>query len=252
MPLLDWVGWDDWGYNGVVSLATDPVEPEPGLRRGRHVHQRLGPEQRRDPALRRPRRDLAGAAAAVQARRQHARPRHGRAARRRPQPQQRPLLRRAQRQRPVAQHRLRRHLGEGDRLPQPRQLRAGPERPQRLPQRQPGRRVGDLRRDDGHRAARATQTIYVGVADKENTVYRSTDARRDLGARSPASRPGTSRTRACSTRRRLALPRHQRHRRPVRRRQGRRVAVRDRDRRLDPDQPAPVDRAPTTTSATAA
>ncbi|MFI6794021.1 cellulose binding domain-containing protein [Streptosporangium canum] len=25
-PLLDWVGWDRWGYNGVVSLATDPVE----------------------------------------------------------------------------------------------------------------------------------------------------------------------------------------------------------------------------------
>ncbi|MEV4750806.1 cellulose binding domain-containing protein [Streptosporangium amethystogenes subsp. fukuiense] len=25
-PLLDWVGWDKWGYNGVVSLATDPVE----------------------------------------------------------------------------------------------------------------------------------------------------------------------------------------------------------------------------------
>ncbi len=27
VPLLDWVGWDDWGYNGVVSLASDPVEP---------------------------------------------------------------------------------------------------------------------------------------------------------------------------------------------------------------------------------
>ncbi|WP_089205192.1 cellulose binding domain-containing protein [Streptosporangium subroseum] len=25
-PLLDWVGLDKWGYNGVVSLATDPVE----------------------------------------------------------------------------------------------------------------------------------------------------------------------------------------------------------------------------------
>jgi xyloglucan-specific exo-beta-1,4-glucanase len=24
-PLLDWVGQDNWGYNGVVSLATDPV-----------------------------------------------------------------------------------------------------------------------------------------------------------------------------------------------------------------------------------
>ncbi|HEU5127354.1 MAG TPA: cellulose binding domain-containing protein [Glycomyces sp.] len=26
-PLLDWVGWDQWGYTGVVSVATDPVEP---------------------------------------------------------------------------------------------------------------------------------------------------------------------------------------------------------------------------------
>ena len=28
IPLLDWVGWDRWGYNGVVSLATDPVDPD--------------------------------------------------------------------------------------------------------------------------------------------------------------------------------------------------------------------------------
>ncbi|GAB3223197.1 cellulose binding domain-containing protein [Glycomyces halotolerans] len=26
-PLLDWVGWDQWGYTGVASVATDPVEP---------------------------------------------------------------------------------------------------------------------------------------------------------------------------------------------------------------------------------
>ncbi|GAB3456736.1 WD40/YVTN/BNR-like repeat-containing protein [Actinophytocola sediminis] len=26
-PLLDWVGWADWGFNGVVSLATDAVDP---------------------------------------------------------------------------------------------------------------------------------------------------------------------------------------------------------------------------------
>jgi hypothetical protein len=25
-PLLDWVGWDRWGWNGVLSIATDPVE----------------------------------------------------------------------------------------------------------------------------------------------------------------------------------------------------------------------------------
>ena len=26
IPLLDWVGWDRWGWNGVHSLATDPVQ----------------------------------------------------------------------------------------------------------------------------------------------------------------------------------------------------------------------------------
>lgn len=26
LPLLDWVGWDNWGWNGVLSLATDPVD----------------------------------------------------------------------------------------------------------------------------------------------------------------------------------------------------------------------------------
>jgi hypothetical protein len=25
-PLLDWVGWDRWGWNGVLSMATDPVQ----------------------------------------------------------------------------------------------------------------------------------------------------------------------------------------------------------------------------------
>ena len=26
IPLLDWVGWDNWGFNGVSSLAADPVD----------------------------------------------------------------------------------------------------------------------------------------------------------------------------------------------------------------------------------
>lgn len=26
-PLTDWIGWDDWGLTGIVSLATDTVEP---------------------------------------------------------------------------------------------------------------------------------------------------------------------------------------------------------------------------------
>ncbi len=28
IPLLDHVGWDDWGYSGVASIATDPVDPD--------------------------------------------------------------------------------------------------------------------------------------------------------------------------------------------------------------------------------
>jgi len=28
IPLLDWVGWDEWGLTGVDSLATDPVDPD--------------------------------------------------------------------------------------------------------------------------------------------------------------------------------------------------------------------------------
>jgi hypothetical protein len=28
IPLLDWVGWDNWGLAGVDSLATDPVDPD--------------------------------------------------------------------------------------------------------------------------------------------------------------------------------------------------------------------------------
>ncbi|HYC84795.1 MAG TPA: xyloglucanase, partial [Chryseosolibacter sp.] len=27
VPLTDWIGWDDWGLTGIVSLATDPVDP---------------------------------------------------------------------------------------------------------------------------------------------------------------------------------------------------------------------------------
>src|ERR1700676_1298651 len=28
MPLLDWVGADEWGLTGVDSIATDPVDPD--------------------------------------------------------------------------------------------------------------------------------------------------------------------------------------------------------------------------------
>ena len=130
IPLLDWVGWNQLGLERRGQPRHRPGADQPGVRRGRHVHQQLGPQQRRHPALDRQGRHLAVDRAAVQARRQHARPRHGRAARGRPEPQQRSLyFGAAERQRPVAQHRLRRDLGQGDQLPQRRQLRAGPGRP---------------------------------------------------------------------------------------------------------------------------
>lgn len=28
IPLLDWIGWENWGWNGVLSLATDPVQTD--------------------------------------------------------------------------------------------------------------------------------------------------------------------------------------------------------------------------------
>jgi xyloglucan-specific exo-beta-1,4-glucanase len=27
IPLTDWIGWDDWNLTGIVSLATDPIDP---------------------------------------------------------------------------------------------------------------------------------------------------------------------------------------------------------------------------------
>src|SRR5688500_2828606 len=27
IPLTDWIGWDDWGLTGIVSLATDAMDP---------------------------------------------------------------------------------------------------------------------------------------------------------------------------------------------------------------------------------
>ena len=100
-PLLDWVGWNSWGWNGVLSLATDPVQTNRVYAAVGMYTQRLGSQQRRDPALDRQGRDLAGDRVAVQGRRQHARPWSGRAARGRPEQQRDRLLRRRGRQRPV-------------------------------------------------------------------------------------------------------------------------------------------------------
>ena len=42
IPLTDWIGEKDWNLLGIDSLATDPVDPEPALPRGGHLHQRAG------------------------------------------------------------------------------------------------------------------------------------------------------------------------------------------------------------------
>ena len=126
---------------------------------------------------------------------------HGRAARGRPEQEPRAVSGRAQRQGAVAVHRLRGHLVGGDRLPQPRQLRAGSVRHQRLRQRQPGHRLGHLRRVAPAARAAPRRTIYVGCRRQGEHRLPLDGRRAPPGPGSPASRPATSRTRAYSTRR---------------------------------------------------
>ena len=117
-----------------------------------------------------------------------------------PNQQQRPLLRRAERQRPVAQHRLTASPGRrSTSFPNAGNYAPGPERHQRLPQRQPGRRLGrPSTRAPAPRAAPPRRSTSAWPT-RRTPVYRSHRRRRDLGSASPASRPATSRTRACST-----------------------------------------------------
>ena len=76
-------------------------------------------------------------------------------------------------------------------------------------------------------AGQATQTIYAGVADKENPVYRSTDGGTHVGA-GPRRADRVHRAQGRPRRRhRQPVRRHQRPGRPVRRRARRRLAARD-------------------------
>ena len=105
-----------------------------------------------------------------------------------------------ERQRAVAQHRLRRDLGQGDQLPQRRQLRRRtPPTPTATTSDNQGVVWVTFDKRTGT-AGNATQTIYVGVADKDNTVYRSTDGGATWAARRRAADRLHRRTRACSTR----------------------------------------------------
>ena len=176
IPLLDWVGWDDWNLTGVDSLATDPVRPEPRLRRGRHVHQHLG--RRNNGAILRsdrPGQHLAGARRCRSSRRQHARA---------------ATWASGWPSTPTATAILYLGARSGNGLwrstdfgvtwakvtsfPDRRHLRAGPERPQRLPERHHGV-VWVMFDPRTGTAGNTTQTIYVGVADQGTSVYRSTD-----------------------------------------------------------------------------
>ena len=152
----------------------------------------------------------------------------------RPEPQQHPLPRRAERERAVAQHRLRRATwAEVTASPTPATTRR-PERHQRLHQRQPGRGVGVVRPAHRHRGAAKPQTHLRrrGRQGEHRSTAPPTAARTWAAGRRPADRVHPAQGRA-RPRRRLPLPGHQRHRRPVRRRQGRRLEAGHRHRRLD-------------------
>ncbi len=204
-----------------------PARRQPGVRGRRHVHQQLGPQQRCDCALVGSRGHLADHRAAVQERRQHAGARHGRAAGGRPGQQPQCLLRRRGRQRAVAQHRLRRYVGQGDRVPQRRHLRAGPERRQRLPEPEPGLELGDVRRQHGVRGC--GRQAEPGLPQHQRRHHLGTDPR------SAHRIPGTQGRGAGQ----VPVPRHQRHRRAVRRRRRAGPAPRHHHRHVDRHQPGP-------------
>ena len=180
--------------------------------------------------------------AAVQGRRQHARPRHGRAARRRPEPQQHPLLRRAEAATACGAAPTPAPPGRKvTSFPNAGNYVAGPRRHQRLPQRQPGRGVGDLRQAHRHRAA---------TPPRPSTSAWPT--RRTPSTAPPTAAPRWERVAGQPTGYLAAQGRA----RPVSGilyiatsdtggpydgGQGRRVEVRHRHRRLDPDQPDPVE-----------
>ncbi len=164
------------GPHGCGEPGVRPGRPGQGVRGRGDVHQRLGPDERRGAALRRPGRELAEGGPAVQAGRQHARPGHGRTASRSTRTGTACCTWARPAAGPVAVGGLRGDLVAGDELPEPRHLPAGPgrcDRVRRATTRASSGSPSTSRR--GPPGARA-KTIYVGVADQDNAVYRSTDA----------------------------------------------------------------------------
>ncbi len=217
----------NWGHNGVVSLATDPVDPNKVYVAAGMYTNSWDPN---NGAILRSADQGATwqtVAAAVQARRQHAGPGHGRAARRSTPTSNSILYLGA-----PSGNGLWRSTDSGvtwaqvTSFPNAGNYVAGPERPQRLHRRQPGRRLGHVRPAQRHAA---------GIADADDLRRRRRQAEHRLPHPPTAGRPG-QRVAGQPTgyiaaqgrprhRRRLPLPGHERHRRPVRRRQGRRLAA---------------------------
>jgi xyloglucan-specific exo-beta-1,4-glucanase len=197
-PLLDWVGWTTgattaWSASPPTRSTRTGSTPRPACTPTagtRTTARSCAPPTGRH---------LAGHHAAVQARRQHARPRHGRAARGRPEPTTACCTSaRRGRQRPVAQHRLRRHLGEGDRFPNAGNYVQDPSDTNGYLKPQPGRDLGDLRQVDRHGRQRHADDLRRRGGQGEHGLPQPPTAA-PPGRGSPASRPATSRTRACWT-----------------------------------------------------
>ncbi|CAM5723378.1 hypothetical protein SALBM217S_04431 [Streptomyces griseoloalbus] len=201
IPLLDSVGWDDWGHTGVVSIALDSADPDrvyaavgtytndwdPGngavMRSGDRgaswrktvLPFKLGGNMPGRGMGERLAVDPHETDGAVPGARPAATASGGRTARRR-------------------------HLVRGDVLPQPRQLRGGSGRRERVRLGQPGRRLGDVRRVDGDCGFAHAGRVRRGRRQGERRV--PLDRRgRHLGAAGRPAQRGTSPTRASSTRR---------------------------------------------------
>ena len=173
IPLMDWVSFDEWNLMGVDSLATDPVDPN-------RVYVLAGTytnvwTNMNGAVLRSTDRGNTWQRTMLPFKSGGNMPGRSMGERLAIDPNRNATLYlgRAQRERPVAQHRLRRHLGQGHQLPEPGHLH-------------PGSRANVYQGDivgvvwvvfDPRTGSpgNATQTIYVGVADKGTSLYRSTN-----------------------------------------------------------------------------
>ncbi|WP_344748131.1 hypothetical protein [Streptosporangium vulgare] len=238
IPLLDWVGWDKWGYNGVVSLATDPVETN-------RVYVAAGMytnswDPNNGAILRSADKGATWQATPLPFKLGGNMPGRGMGERLAVDPNRNSVVYfgRARRQRPVAQHRQGRDLGQGHELPQPGELRRQPLRPQRLHQPPSGRGLGDLRPQLGDRRQHHAEDLRGRRRQAEHRLQLL--GRRDHleQGRRAAHRLHRAQGRA-RPRQPHPLHRDQRHRGPLRRRQGRRVEAQHHHRAWTQISPVP-------------